>query len=207
MSYRKSNSNNHNSGGRRTKISFGAIVAIVLAGVLFTTATTTAIGFASKGFTNNNIESWFEKELNEDNLIKEENYCKVDSETAKGLKIKIKDDGSIFLSGCQDEEKVTGDSYYDVKFVDVTVEAGKYILSSGNDKASKDTFCLQYDYISDGEKQVGWVYDDPVPLEFTETTTITLSIAVVRGERFFGIQSYLRPVLVPDGATNTGFYK
>ena len=207
MSYRKSN--NYNNGGGRRKISLGAIVAIMLAGVVLTSALTAGLGFASKSFIEKDLGAWFQRELNEDNLVKADDYVNIIEETDKGLKINVKDDGSIYLTGCQDEKaEDPADQYHDVKIVDVTVEPGKYVLSSGNEKADKDTFGIQYDYIDTNDaKQTGWVFGESKVLEFTETTTVTLSIAVVRGERFFGIMSYLRPVLVPEGTANTDFYK
>ena len=203
MSYRKFK----NNGGSHRRITLGGVAAIVLAGVILSTVTTAGIGILSKGFTDSDVQGWFQRELNEDNLIKVDDYVEIDEETDKGLKIKIRDDGTVVLSGCQDETEDPDDSYYDIKLADVTVEPGTYTLSAGNDRASKDTFCLQYEYISGDEKIVNWVYDGSQTLTFTETTTITLSIAVVRGEHFFGIMSYLRPVLVPEGTANTDYYK
>ena len=208
MSYRNSKKS-ENGTKRRTNLA-AIIVAAALATTFLTTAAVSGIAFASKGFNNGNVETWFEREVNEENLIKVGEYSKsLPTEVGKDgeLKLTKKDDGTLLLKGEFNDASQTEKAVHPIPFVSVTVEPGTYVISSGNKHADKDTFYLQYEYLKDGEMQTNSVYGEDVKVEFTEQTTVTFSIAVMNGESFFGILSYLRPVLVPDGVANTGFYK
>ena len=204
---------NNDNGGSRKKNSFINIAIIVVCAVLAGSALLASVGFLSKGFTNTDVTSWFEKELNPDNLIKEADYVSnLDDELDNGLKINWKDDGEIVLYGKIDDETKTGDQIPDpVTFVSVTVDPGKvYTLSSGNKSCDESTFGLLVEWNdADGNKQSAKAADDALKLDFTENTeavTLTISFYYENDTIYFGLNSYLRPVLV-EGETAGEFYK
>ena len=206
MSKRRNNDN-----GRRMSVKNLAV--ILVCAIFAGSALLAAVGFMSKGFTNTDVGSWFEKELNPDNLIKKENYnSKLDDELENGLKIKWKDNGEIVLSGKVDDTKITGEqSPAPYPFTSVTVEPGEvYTISSGNKSCDEKTFGLFVEWKdSDGVTQSVKVADDAVKLDFSdyeEEVTLTISIYYQNDVTYFGLQSYLRPVLV-EGDTAGEFYK
>ena len=192
MSYR----NHKNNGGSHRKITLGGVAAIVLAGVILSAVLTAGIGFLSKGYTDNNVKGWFES-TNEKNLINpEKDYMsKLPPTTEKGLKLDWKDNGKVVLTGSHNDGDQTSEYNHPIPFANVTVEAGTYILSTGNKYCGEKTFGLKYEYIKDGETVVGYVADKPLTLEFDQDTTIKLSIYVRNGEKFYGIFSYIIPTL------------
>ena len=66
------------------------LVVVICCGVL---------GGLSDGFTNFDVATWFNKEVNPDNLLQYKLYDLEDTKTDYGVDIKVKDDGRITLSG------------------------------------------------------------------------------------------------------------
>ena len=195
------------------RMSLSNLAVIVICSVLAASALLAGVGFLSKGFTNTDVHSWFERELNEDNLIKEENYASnLDDELENGLKINWKDNGEIVLLGKVDDENKTKDQAPDpISFVSVTLDPGKvYTLSSGNKHADKKTFGLLCEWNdASGQKVDGKAAGDALTIdlsEHTEAVTLTISIYYENNVTYFGINSYLRPCLV-EGDAAGDFYK
>jgi hypothetical protein len=205
--------NRRNIGEGHKRMSFKNLAVIIFCAVLAASALLASVAFLSKGFTNTDVTSWFERELNPDNLIKEENYVdNLEDELENGLKINYKDSGEIVLYGKVDDDSITGDQTPDpITFVSVTVDPGKvYTLSSGNKNASEKTFGLQCEWVdANGEKVSAKAADDALKIDLTkhtEAVTLTISFYYENDVTYFGINSYLRPTLVV-GESAGDFYK
>lgn len=195
------------------RLSLGNVVAIILCGVLAASALLAGVGFMSKGFTNTDVGSWFERELNADNLIKKEDYNdKLPSELDNGLKINWKDDGSIVLSGKVDDKSI--DAEQDpapVAFTSVTLQGGKvYNITPDNKSCTKDGFGLMISYVdANGINVTNQKVDgDGAVIDLSAkngSTNVTISFYYENDVTYFGITSYIRPVLVEDGSVSS-FY-
>lgn len=122
-------------------------VAIFVAGVLLSAF------FAGIGGKSNSI---FDKELNEDNLIKVENYVIENEKTDIGLDINVNEDtGVIKFSGIAERD-------YTAVVAQVELEAGTYTIS-GFDNSTK------------GRCYLGVLYDvDQIAMSGSKTQTFTL---------------------------------
>lgn len=190
------------------KMSLGKIALIVICAVLAFSAIFACFGTLSKGSANIDVGSWFERELNEDNLIKRSDYNKqLPDELDNGLKINWKDDGSIVLRGKVNDTSI--DDEQDpaaLPFTSVTLQGGKvYTISTDNKKCSEKTFGLlvQYDDVTERVGANEFVIDLS---EKEGYTNVVLSIFYENDVTYFGINSYIRPVLIREGSTG-GFYK
>lgn len=195
------------------RMSLSNFAVIMICAVLAASALLAGVGFLSKGFTNTDVQSWFERELNEDNLIKKADYDDdISKELDNGLKLDVKDSGEIVLRGKVEDKTINAEQDPEpYAFASVTVDGGKvYTLSTGNKNCSKDTFGLEVVYIdANGESQTVRVGSDPHVIDLTgkeEQTTFTLKIFYENNVTYFGINSYIRPVLV-EGETAGEFYK
>ena len=192
----------------KKRMSPGNIAVIIICAVLASSALLAGVGFISKGFTNTDVGSWFERELNEDNLIKRSDYNKqLPDELDNGLKINWKDDGSIVLRGKVNDTSI--DDEQDpaaLPFTSVTLQGGKvYTISTDNKNCSEKTFGLlvQYDDVTERVGANEFVIDLS---EKEGYTNVVLSIFYENDVTYFGINSYIRPVLIREGSTG-GFYK
>ena len=188
---------------RSSKPSWGGVVAIVVAAGLFFTAAISGFAYMSDGFTNMDPTTWFERELNPDNLIKKENYSKqfpdkLPDEKKGDLEFKIKDDGTIVLKG-QYKDADASDNHNQIwALTSVTLSAGEYTLSMGNTENNEEgLFGLVAEI---GGKAPEYVGATDLKFEVTEETTVTISVYVNNDNRFFGIHSYIRPILVGKDA-------
>ena len=195
------------------RMSLSNLAVIVICSVLAASALLAGVGFLSKGFTNTDVQSWFERELNEDNLIKKADYDEnIADELDNGLKLEVKDSGEIVLRGKVDDKTINGEQDPEpYAFTSITVDGGKvYTLSTGNKNCSLSTFGLVVVYVdANGESQSVRVGSDPYVIDLTgktEQTTFTLKIFYENDVTYFGINSYIRPVLV-EGDTAGEFYK
>lgn len=202
-----------NNGEGHKRMSFTNLAVIIVCAVLAASTLLASLGFLLKGFTNRDVTSWFERELNPDNLIKEENYVdNLADELKNGLKVNYKDSGEIVLYGKVDDDTKTGDQQPDpITFVSVTVDPGKvYTLSSGNKNSSEKTFGLQCEWVdANGEKVSAKAADDALKIDLTkhtEVVTLTISFYYENDVTYLGIFSYLRPTLVV-GESAGDFYK
>ena len=135
----------------------------------------------TEGFT-----AWKIRELNEDNLIKSENYVDgLDDKREDGLKIEVDEDGVITVEG----ENETED---DVKIVvtTVTLKAGEYTISSSAKGTDDKTYYLS---IEAGDNVIIADEDEDSTFEVDEETTYTVYIVVCAGEE---IDTTFKPVLV-----------
>lgn len=205
--------NRRNNGEGHKRMSFTYLAVIIVCAVLAASTLLASVGFLSRGFTNTDVTSWFKRELNPDNLIKEENYVdNLEDELKNGLKVDYKDSGEIVLYGKVDDDSITGDQQPDpITFVSVTVDPGKvYTLSSGNKNVSEKTFGLQCEWVdANGEKVSAKAADDALKIDLTkhtEAVTLTISFYYENDVTYLGIFSYLRPTLVV-GESAGDFYK
>ena len=191
------------------KMKFSTLAAILVCAILGSSALLAGVGFMSKGFTNTDVGSWFQVDANENNLLKVEDYVEdIDKDLENGLKIDVKDNGKIVLSGTVKDDTITGDqSPTPLPFASITLDAGKvYNLSSGNQSADKNTFGMLVEWLdADGVKTSVKVGGDDYILDLTEyeePVTLTLSIYYENNTMYFGIFSYLMPeIVVSETAT------
>ena len=144
-----------------------------------------------------------EKILNPDNLLQYKNYDEklMLDETAKGLKIKWNDDGTIVLSGEHSDDDMNDNAIHTMDFVNVQLEPGQYTLSCGNKKASDDTFSL-YAYVN-GNYYHTYGNDASVTFSVDETSTVIVGLAVKNNYRMF--YTKLEPTLI-SGTEAIDFY-
>ena len=119
MSKRSKRNSNQNFKKKRTlrSIAICAILCIVC------TISISVVGFASEGFQNKDVMSWIDKQVNEANLIKADNYIIEDGQDdGKGIKARVNDDGVIKLSG-----NATSDNSFTV--CELTLTPGQYTIS------------------------------------------------------------------------------
>ena len=193
--------------GKKSRLNISAIIiCAVLACSLLASFFTMGLGFMTDNFTKDDPTTWFDRDLNEDNLLNRDVYYdELVSEAKGGLKINWKDDGSIVLFGVQEADDDDED-FYRVEFASVTLAPGVYKLSTGNDNADADTFGIHYTYSKDGTVIQDYLGSETETITVTSETVLRLSVFAKEGERFFGIQSYIRPILVPETA-EVEFYK
>lgn len=150
------------------------------------------------------VKTAFTKEVNPDNLIKEENYWESATglkETAKGLKIKWNEDGSIVLSGKHKDDNLAGNALYKLEFTMLTLDAGTYVFNCGNKDAEKDKFGM---FVVQGTEIV-YAEDDDVVITVKENSTpVRFGIYVKNNEYLWNEE--LTPILVPEGS-NVSFWK
>ena len=155
-----------------------AIVAAALCGAL-------VMGFC--------LNTFREKTVNPNNLIKQENYLNTIEETSMGLKIKWNDDGTFALNGKHDDEDLTSKDLYKHAFVTVELEPGEYTISTGNEHCSEDTYGIYY--ILGGETVLVGEKSNSFTVE--EKTNVDIGFFVKNDT--FVLYAKLAPVLVTGG--------
>ena len=124
----------------------------------------------------------FNRDLNEDNLIKAENYLvKDEDDNDKGITVTVKEDGTIKLNGTAKE-----DDEYTV--AEVVLQPGTYTISGV--KSDKDGYGLKAVF-GTNEHFAGTKTET-----FTVTTATTVSIVIYAVEDTFCLNTTIRPVLV-----------
>ena len=190
MSNRRRNSNNNGSFNKnKAKRIAKKVIALILA---------FAAGCAAVG---GYVALTREKPLNENNLIKTpyfENVTKLE-ETAKGLKIKWDDDGTFAISGKHVDDNLANNAHYEVAFVQVFLEEGTYMFSSGCKSADDDTYGLFIEY--NGKKQ--YAYTEASMIVIDTPTTVTIGFFVKNNYRV--VYADFEPVLV-KGDKAQGFF-
>ena len=181
-----------NSKGKR----IGKTIAMFLAGVLLCTGLVTAIGGLTSGFDNMNPTSWFEKDVNPDNLIKADAEDYISSQTLlSGVKIDVKENGAIKLTG---EATQAGS----VQVAAVELQPGKYTISGLKD-ASSTKFALIVKY---GDGDVAFAGLESQTFEVTQAETVTVHIQWLEDYDFGSvIGTEVKPVLV-SGTEAGSFY-
>lgn len=184
---------------RSSKPSWGGVVAIVVAALLFFTASVSALAFVSDGFTKTDPTTWFERELNPDNYIKRENYSdqfpdKLANADKGDLTFNIKDDGTIVLKGEYNDSTAANDYNCSWLLTAVTLPAGEYTLSMGNTKHNEEgLFGLMAEI---GGRAPEYVGETDFKFTLTEETNVNIYVYVDNCNKFYGINSYIRPILV-----------
>lgn len=191
--------NYENNRARRTRKNWIGVTGIILAVVMLTTAALTGVGFATKSFEQNP----FNKERNPDNLLTTECYMKnLTDEFDKGLNVKWNDDGSFVMSGKYEDDQIAKDARFVYEFASITLEAGDYTISTGNDNCKKDEFGLVVYY--DGKTE--YIGSEEFTLILDEESTVTVGLFVKNDLRLWSLSSKITPTLV--AGTEAGeFYK
>ena len=146
-------------------------------------------------------ENFFEKDRNPDNLLTVEEYNdNLLEESDKGLKVKWNDDGSLVLSGKHSDDNIANAALYSFEFATLTLDAGDYTLTVGNDDADKEEFGLKVTY-GDTTHYVG---ADKQVIHLDEETAVTFSVFVKNNRTMFWEK--LMPTLV-EGTEAGDFYK
>lgn len=167
-------------------------IAICALLVIVSTISLSVVGFASDGFQNKDVMTWLDKEVNEKNLIKAENYqIEDEQDDGKGIKARVNEDGVIKLSG-----KATSDN----SFVVCTVELapGEYTISGVK---STDNYGLQVTGADNLIAKAGTSSDT-----FTIETAQTVTVSIYVTEDTWLFNKKITPVLV-SGADAGDFYE
>ena len=141
-----------------------------------------------------------DKDLNPDNLLKfEENYNNKLTESWEdgSLKAKWNDDGSFALYGKYDDPDLASTDFFTYDFATVSLAAGTYTFSHGNDNCTDETYYLSIKS-ADGTVS-GVVCDKSFTFELEEASNITVSFNVKNEHRI--VYAKFQPVLVPGAAT------
>ena len=170
---------------------FKKLAGIILVAVLIAVGVSAIFGAITKGFQEFDI-----REPNPDNIINVEQYNEaLDAEREDGLKVEFDEDGAITVSGKNKTEE-------DVKIAiqDVTLEVGKYTISSGAKNTDDETYFLS---IVNGEEEIIADTEDDSTIAITANdTTCTIYITVCAGE---SVDTTFYPVLV-EGSKTGDFY-
>ena len=172
------------------------VIGIIVASVLASVLCLSWVGSATSGF-----QDWDLIKRNEENVIPLENL-KVEYGTAKGngFTLAVKDDGVIELSG---ENK--SDVVQEVTIGTVTLNAGKYIMTSGmkgqNDKVNN----YSYEVVAVGADGTELVFDTASAMEVSSVTVYTLKVRI---QPTFGKEDNgnLYVAIYPDGTDDTDYF-
>ena len=169
----------------------GKIALLCLAVILLAVGLCAIIGRVTKGFQDFDV-----REINPDNLLKAESYTEgLDAEREDGLKVTVNDDGVITVSGKNKTEEAI-----QIAVQEVTLEVGKYTLSSGSKETDEDTCFMS---IVNGEETVIADTEDDSTIIITANDTVcTVYITVNAGEN---VDITFKPVLV-EGSEAGAFY-
>ena len=143
----------------------------------------------------------FKKEVNENNLIKYNEYTTAakTEEFANGLKAKWNEDGTIVLYGKAYDENVSGNYLHEHVFMTLTLQPGTYTFTSGNDNCSEDTY---HTFVKVGTQYYRG-FKDTKSIVITEECTVAVGFAVKNDYRI--AYAKLAPVLVA-GAEAQDFF-
>ena len=169
----------------------GRTIGIILICVLLSVGLCAVFGAITKGFQDFDV-----REVNPDNLLKVESYVEgLDAEREDGLTVTVDDDGVIKLSGKNKTEEAV-----QIVVQEVTLEVGKYTISSGSKNTDEETCFIS---VVNGEETI--IADTEKDSTFTITTndtTVTVYITVNAGET---VDLTFKPVLV-EGSEAGAFY-
>ena len=172
---------------KSTKKTVGIVAVAVLLGV----ALSAIFGAITNGFQDFDI-----REVNPDNIINVESYVdNLDAEREDGLKIEVSEDGAITVSG---KNKTEQDVKIEIQ--DVTLEVGKYTISSGAKNTDEKTYFLS---IVNGEDEViADTEDESTIAILANNSECTIYITICAGE---SVDTTFYPVLV-EGTKTASFY-
>ena len=165
------------------------LVAVLCCGVL---------GGLSGGFSNWDVKTWFDKEVNPDNLLKVGEYSLESTEGKIGIDVKVDEKGVIKLSG-----KATADFEEDV--VTLKLNPGTYTLGGCESTINKSGLKISYN----GIEHYAGIDDDEEGATFTITeemgsVSATVFVFVADGERAPLLP--IKPTLA-KGEEEISFYK
>ena len=191
--------------------SVGKIIVMILALTMLAGAVMTGFAYCNKNAAEGKFNI-FGKDLNENNLIKRENYHDALLQNADcGINMKWKDDGHIVLSGkVKAEDEAPINEYFKHHFTTLELAPGIYTLSTGNDNVKKDSYGIYYEYFDNNAiRCTGYVSSKEAVLDLSQAgpcTMLKLYVFVKSDVRLMGWQSKIYPTLV-EGQEPGQFYK
>ena len=157
--------------------------------LLLAVAGISSLAVWTEGFT-----AWDIKELNEDNLIKVEQYVStLEDKRTDGLKVDCDEDGVVTVTG---ENKTESD--VEILVAEITLEAGEYTFTTSAKGVDDKTY---YMCLSSGDEIIIADGDDAT-FKVDEQTTFGVKIIVCAGEK---IDTTFKPVIV-EGDKPATFY-
>ena len=195
----------------KSKKSVGKIIVMILALTMLAGAAMTGFAYCNKNAAEGKFNI-FGKDLNENNLIKRENYHDALLQNADcGINMKWKDDGHIVLSGkVKAEDEAPINEYFKHHFTTLDLAPGIYTLSIGNDNVKKDSYGIYYEYFDNNAGRcTGYVSSEAAVLDLSQagpSTMLKLSVFVKSDVTLMGWQSKIYPTLV-EGQEPGQFYK
>ena len=164
---------------------------IITIAVLIAVGVSAIFGALTNGFQEFDI-----RKPNPDNIINVEQYNDaLDAEREDGLTVEVDEDGAIKVSG---KNKTESDVVIAVQ--EVTLEVGKYTISSGAKGTGDETYFLS---IVNGEEEVIADTEEDSTIAITANdTTCTINITICAGE---SVDVTFYPVLV-EGTNAANFY-
>lgn len=154
------------------------------------------IGFVSKGtFDFTKADEWGLRSVNEENLLKVEEYVIDDLNTGLGYSIDVTDQGQIKISGTND----SGENQQ-IKVQDVTLKAGTYKITSGVSGTSLAGYNM---CIVVGENT--YYADFGADTEFTIETDTTATVYINLADKV-EINKTFSPVVIDTEAENQSFF-
>ena len=195
-------SKNNQFDSSRKKRRFNSFLRTIATILICVTLCGVALVFVGGGL---NIENPFERDVNDKNLLKVENYFdnRLKDETSKGMKINWKNDGSFSLSGKHVDEDLPDKNVICYVFTEILLTPGTYTLSAGNKNAAEDTFGV-YAQAGDDIWYVEEDQDGTISFTLTETKTVVIGWFVKNNYRI--IYQKVAPTLV-SGEAAIDFYK
>lgn len=160
---------------------------------LATILAVTLLGIFSTGFTDWNVSSWLDKEVNEENLIQVDDYLIKSKKLGNGLTIDVDEHGVIKVSGKASED-------YTAEVAVVTLQPGTYTVGGFASDTNKAALQVR---LATGEIAMSGV--DGATFEVKEATSATVEI-VIRKDTNFIVSSTFRPTLA-TGEEAIDFFK
>jgi hypothetical protein len=157
----------------------------IVAGFLALVMTCAAIGFASDGFTNKNVDEWVLRERNELNLL---DGSFTEFKGGDGIRATAKADGTITVNGTYKGNE----DFVVIPVQKVALESGTYTLS-GTPNGTNQTYYLRAEY-NNGSGVTYAHADFAGTFDITTGQEVTISIVVCKDVEIRNLR--IQPVLV-----------
>ena len=168
----------------------GRTIGIILIIVLLSVGLSAIFGAITKGFQDFDV-----REVNPDNHLKVESYVEgLDAKREDGLTVTVDEDGVIKINGKNKTEEAI-----QIAIQEITLEVGKYTISSGS-KNTDEKACF-----------LSIVYSEETVIADTDEATFTITANGTAATVYFTVNAgenvdiTLKPVLV-EGSKVASFY-
>ena len=153
---------------------------------LATILAVTLLGSLTTGFTDWNASSWFDKEVNEENLIKVDDYLLKSKKPGNGLEFKVDDYGVIKVTGKASEE-------YVAEVTTLTLQADEYTIGGYESNANSATLRVK---LASGEIYVAGT--ESATFTVSQATTATVEIVIAKDVNFIVASTFCPTLAVGD---------